>query len=268
MKTIIAGVDFTKSSYNAAKYAAMLAQKLNSKLVLFNMYDVPLIHSNSGLYFMSTTPLREESENKITDFCKKLQKLHPKIKIESFISTGFFKQQLTSFIKTHKVQLVVMGLSTKDRFSKFLYGSRSTDIAGKISAPVIIVPDNFRVHHLHKVLLGVENREKLHKSSLASFENFAKETKANVSLLHIQTEDEIFNDGLKNTLKITGKTHKIESYPSPTIEKGISAYTKRKKVDLIAIISKEHSVFYNLFYESNTKRIAFTSKVPVMAIHE
>ncbi len=268
MKTIIAGVDFTKSSYNSAKYAAMLAQKLNCKLVLFNMYDVPLIHSNSGLYFMSNAPIRAESENKIAGFCKKLQKLYPKIEIGTFVSTGFFKQQLTSFIKTHQVKLVVMGLSAKDRFSKFLYGSHSTDIAGKISAPVIIVPDNFKEHSLHKVLLGIDNKEKFHKSPLHSFENFIKETKTIAILLHIQTEDEIFIDKTLNTIKLNGKNHKIESYPSASIEKGISAFIKEKKIGLIAIISKKHSAFYNLFNESNTKRIAFASKVPVMAIHE
>jgi len=268
MKTIIAGIDFTKSSYNAAKYAAMLAQKLNCKLVLFNMYDVPLIHSNSGLYVMSYTPLRDESENKIADFSKKLQKLHPKISINFFVSTGSFKQQLTAFIEAHKVQLVVMGLSTKDSFSKFIYGSHSTDIAGKISAPVIIVPDNFKVHTLNKILLGVDNEEKLHRSSLKSLERFAKESKSSVTLLHVKTEDEIFGNKLKNTIKLNGKAHKVESYSAIDIVKGIRAFTQTNKTDLIAIISKKHSLFYNLFTESNTKKIAFASKIPVMAIHE
>lgn len=268
MKTIIAGIDFTKSSYNAANYAAMLAQKLNCKLILFNMYEVPLIHSNSGLYFMSNAPIREESENKTTLFCKRLQKQHPRIEIGVFVSTGFFKQQLVSFIKKHKVQLVVMGMKYKDNLNKFIYGSHSTDIAGKINVPVIVVPDNFKIHTLNKVLLGVDNQEKLHKTPLTSFQNFTKETKSAITVLHVKTEDEIFNDKLKNTLKIGGRIHKIENFRSKTFIDGISAYTKQKKVDLIAIISKKHSVFYNLFNESNTKKISFTSKVPVMAIHE
>ena len=268
MKTIIAGVDFSRSSYNATNYAAALAQKLNYKLVLFNMYDIPLIHSNSGLYFMSYDSIKRTSEQKLSGFHKKLQKHNPKTEIETFVTTGFFKTELAAFIKSHQVKLVVMGLSSKDRFSKFLYGSHSTDIAGKLSAPVIIVPDSFKAASFHKIVLSVDNKEKLHKSSLSAFENFAKETKADVSLLHIQTEDEILKSGQKDVLKINGKLKKIENLHAHNIEKGIGSYTKLKKVDLITIISRKHSVFYNLFNESNTKRIAFSSKVPVMAIHE
>jgi nucleotide-binding universal stress UspA family protein len=267
-KTIIVGVDFTKSSYNAAGYAALLALKLNCKLVLFNMYEIPILHSNSGLYFMSNAPLREESENEINLFSKKLQTLNPKIEIHTFISTGFFKKELLSFIKTHKVQLVVMGLSAKSRFAKFLFGSHSTDIAGKINAPVIIVPDNYKTHALRKVLLGVDNKEKLHKSPLVVLRNFLKEAKLSITLLHVKTEDEIFNSSFKETLKIGDKVHKVESWFYPTIEKGITAYTQENKVDLITIISRKHSAFYNLFNESNTKQIAFASKIPVMCIHE
>jgi nucleotide-binding universal stress UspA family protein len=268
MKTIITGVDFSASSYNAAKYAAMLAQKLNYKLILFNMYEVPLLHSNSGLYFMPSDSIREESVNGTDLFCKKLRKLYPKIEIGAFVSTGFFKQQLTNFIKTHQVKLVVMGITTKNKFSKFLYGSHSTEIAGKINVPVIVVPDNFKKHRLHKVLLGVDNKEKLHKSSLTAFENFVKETKAITNLLHVQTEDEIFVDKTQTTIKLNGKNQKIVSCPYSTFESGISAYAKEKEVDLITIISKKHSAFYNLFNESNTKKIASTSKIPIMAIHE
>ncbi|MEI8136012.1 MAG: universal stress protein [Bacteroidota bacterium] len=46
MKTIIAGTDFSASSVNACKYAAFLAQKLNCKLTLLNMFDAPIVHSN------------------------------------------------------------------------------------------------------------------------------------------------------------------------------------------------------------------------------
>lgn len=267
-KTIIAGVDFSKSSYNAADYAAMLAQKLNCKLVLFNMYEVPLLHSNSGLYFMSNAPIKEESEKNINLFYKKLKSKHPKIQIDTYVSTGSFKKQLAAFIKTHEVQLVVMGLKAKERFSKFLYGSHSTDIIGTINAPVIIVPDNFKVHKLQKMVLGIDSREKLHKSPLTQFQTFVKGTGTPVTLLHVKTEDEIFQDKTPDSFKINGKNQKIESYKAASIDKGIITYAKQKKVDLVALISKKHSIFYNLFNESHTKEIAFTSNVPVMSIHE
>ncbi|HEY1041094.1 MAG TPA: hypothetical protein VGF30_16900, partial [Bacteroidia bacterium] len=60
----------------------------------------------------------------------------------------------------------------------------------------------------------------------------------------------------------------IETIRSKDLQTGIKNYCKRQDIDLITIISKKHSIFYNFFSESNTKQIAFAAKVPVMAIHE
>ncbi len=53
MKTIIVGTDFSQSSLNACQYAASLAQKLICKRSLFNLFEAPVIHSNTGKYEVS-----------------------------------------------------------------------------------------------------------------------------------------------------------------------------------------------------------------------
>ena len=91
--------------------------------------------------------------------------------------------------------------------------------------------------------------------------------KAGLNLLHVRTRDEIFDPGF-NTLKINGKKLSIKLIKAKHIQNGIIKYMKKTDVDLISIISKKHSVFYNFFSESNTKKVAFVANVPVMSIHE
>lgn len=268
MRTIIAGVDFTQSSYNAARYAAMLAQKIDCKLVLFNMFDVPLIHSNSGLYFMSYNSIRDTSVDKLKKFLTRLSKEFPKLDMNYFVTTGSFVEEVNTFVKKHRVQMVVLGLASKNRFSKFIYGSHSTDIAGKVDAPVIIVPEQYKEHKLKTAVMAVDNREKLHKASLKRFDTFTKEAKLNVHLLHVLTEDELFDHKKNQKLEIGSKKYPIEVINESNLERGLKKYTLDSKIDLITIISRHHSAFYNMFNETHTKHIAFSSKVPVMAIHE
>ena len=267
MKTIIAGTDFTPSSINACKYAALLAQKLNCKLTIFNMFEAPIIHSNVGLFGFSYTSLRNGSQNETHKLIQALSKLFPKIEINQFVTSGSFKTEIENFTATHKVEAAVMGLEAKNRISKFIYGSHGISIAGKIDTPVIIVPQKYKIHKLSKILLAVDNNEKLHKSSLKGFEKFVKQSKAGLNLLHVRTRDEIFDPGF-NTLKINGKKLSIKLIKAKHIQNGIIKYMKKTDVDLISIISKKHSVFYNFFSESNTKKVAFAANVPVMSIHE
>ncbi len=267
MKTIIAATDFSPSSINACKYAALLAQKLNCNLTLFNMFETPFIHSNVGLYGLSYTSVRKNSRHETQKLITELSKLFPELKINHFITTGSFKNELESFTEAHQVEAAVMGLETKNKFSKFIYGSHGVNIAGKINAPVIIVPQNYKKHKLAKVLLAVDNNEKLLKSSLLGFEKFIALSKTKLKLLHVRTEPEIFIP-VTTFLKINGERLPIEIIKAKAIETGIKKYLEDSDFDLICIISKKHSAFYNLFLESNTKKIAFSAKVPVMAIHE
>ena len=267
MKTIISGTDFTPSALNAGLYAAMLAQKLNCKLTFFNLFDIPVVHSNSGLYFISFTSQKKYNEEKMKKFIKKISDVYPKVHIESLLTTGSFKMEIEDFTSRHKVEAVVMGLASKSKLEKLIYGSHSTDIAGRIKAPVIIVPEKYKKHHLKTILLSVDNNEKLHHSSLNELEQFASDSAAKLKVLWVRTEEELFIPQ-QQELKINSVVYKVNTIKSKEIEKGIVSYCRKNKADLISILSKKHSALYNLFAESHTKKIAFASKVPVMAIHE
>ena len=267
MKTIIAGTDFTPSSINACKYAALLAQKLYCKLTIFNLFDAPIIHSNVGLYGISYGAHKSTSRHNTNKLASELRKLFPKVKIESFTTSGGFKYELENFTAIHQIEAAVMGLEAKDKISKFIYGSHSIDIAGKIDCPVVIVPSKYKTHKLSKIVLTVDSNEKMHKPTLSGFEKFVEKSKIKLTLLHVRTEDEI-SDPVITTAKINGKKLPIEILEAKDIQDGVKKYINIKEADMVAIISKKHSAFYNFFSESNTKKIAFVAKVPVMSIHE
>jgi len=267
MKTIIAGTDFTPSSLNACRYAAFLAEKLNCKLTIFNMFETPVVHYNVGLYGISYTALRKTSQARTLKVVEQLKKLFPGLEITMFVSNGGLKRELKDFIAAHKVQAAVMGLEAKSRISKFIYGSEGVNIAGKIEAPVFIVPQQFRQHKLSKVLLAVDNTEKLYKTSLKGFEKFLRVSGAGVQLLHVRTEDELLEPVI-SSVKLNGKKMPINVIQAADVQEGVKKFCKTETIDLVTIVSKKHSAFYNFFVESNTKKVAFTTKVPVLAIHE
>jgi nucleotide-binding universal stress UspA family protein len=267
MQTIVAGTDFTKSSINACAYAAMLADKYKCRLVLFNLHDVSWIHANSGLFLMDMYRTKRKNEQKAKKQLEKLKTLFPELEINTFVSSGSFKKEIKTFTQHHQVKLIVMGLAEKNHFYKKVYGSHGVDIAGKLEAPVIIVPEQFKTHTLNHLVLAVDNNEKLHQSSLKEFESLIKTCKPKVDVLHCRTKEELF-EPIKKIVKLNKVNYNIEVVPAKSLEKGIREFNLERLIDLVVIISRKHSLFYNLFAESNTHSIALDSKVPVMAIHE
>jgi nucleotide-binding universal stress UspA family protein len=267
MKTIIAGTDFSKSSINACKYAAMLANRLKCRLTIFNLFEVPLFHSNIGIYAINYDNMRKTSEKKMNKLMEEIHGLFPGIAIDAFITNGSFAEELKLFLKTHRVEAAVMGLDSRTRLSRFIYGSHGVSIAGKIDAPVIIVPDNYKEHTLKHVLLAVDNREKLHKSSLKGLENMLAGTKSKIQALHVRTEAEVLEPA-PIRFSMNGKPMPVQMRRAKNLSNGLRNYCREKPADLIAIISKKHSAFYNFFAETHTKKLIFSARVPVLAIHE
>ncbi len=268
MKTIIAGTDFTPSSVNACKYAALLAQKLQCKLVIFNLFQAPILHSNSGLYGISYASVKKTSEQSSAEIVERLSKDFPALKIEILSTTGGFEEELQNFTRRHQIRAVVMGLEAKNRISKYIWGSHGVNIAGKINAPAIIVPEKYKDHRLETMLIAVDNADKLKTTSLKGIEAFASALQSQVKLLHVRTPDEIINPAKTVAIKINKQKLDVEVEKSKSIEDGIRFFCRDNEIDLVTIISRKHSVFYNLFKESVTKKVAFSARVPVMAIHE
>lgn len=52
------------------------------------------------------------------------------------------------------------------------------------------------------------------------------------------------------------------------IDEAINQFANDKKIDLIILIHKEQTLFSKLFVKSHTKKLAYESNIPVLAVHE
>ncbi len=262
-KTILVGIDYTKSSGNAVEYAAMLAEQGNASLMLFHIFEAPVVHTNSGMYFISYKAIKETSETKLENYRDILKEKYPRLHIEILTSSEPFQMQIEDLIRRRKVQYIVLGLETKSRISKFIYGSHGTSIAGKVNCPVIIVPQKYKDHKLVKAILAIDNLQTATYPILKKVKDFSLYFKTGISTVHVKTPANFFfND---NSAK--AKKMKLEVVEAKSFTDGIAEYAKDKNADLITIVSQSHSVLYKFFNETNTKTIAFQSRIPVMAIH-
>ena len=268
MKLILVGIDFSKSSLNAARYAATIASKCNYGLLIFHTFDAPVVHSNSGLYFVSYKGLKETSERKMEKFITGLQSEFQKLKISYFSTSGSFSNEIEVLLAKQDIRLVVLGMKVKDKISKLIYGSHSTDIAGKVDAPVIIVPEKYTDALISKIVLAVDTKASISASAKRQISSFVELLKAKLEVLHVRTPGELLLERKKDVLKIGKFRYTIHSVSAKDLQDGLASYTKTNKNNLIVILSREHSFLYNLFNERNTNKIAFSSKIPVLSIHE
>lgn len=262
MKTILVGVDFTKSSENTINYAIEIAKKSEAKILLFHTLTTPVMHTTSGLVFIDNENLYKGEENKINELKIKLSKKYPKIKFDIELTYDSIREKIKKLAIKNKISLAVLGLETKSRISKFIFGTTSADLTGKIDCPIITVPEKYKHHVIKKIIVAIDNKETISSHLSKRIHSTIKFLGAEVEYVHIKTEDEL-ELGEKNRHPFP-----ITNIKSSNFQDGISTYAKKSKTDAIMLISHNYSAFHNLFLDSNSKKIILSSNIPVISIHK
>jgi nucleotide-binding universal stress UspA family protein len=262
MKTILVGIDFTKSADNTIEYAIEVARKSNAKVLLFHAIAAPAIHTTSGLIFIDADSTLKSDEKKMNELLIQLSKKHPDIKFDVELTYDTIKERAKKLSKKNKISLAVLGLETKSKISKFISGTTSADLTGKIDCPIITVPEKYKHHEIKKILIAIDNKENISSGLSKRIHSTIDFIGADAEYVHIKTEDEL-ELGEKNRHPFPVTNIKASDFHT-----GISNYAKKSKADAILLISHNYSAFHNLFIDSNSKKLILSSNIPVISIHK
>jgi nucleotide-binding universal stress UspA family protein len=261
MKTILVGIDFTKSSENSLNYAIKIAEQSHSKILLFHALTAPMIHSNSGLFFIAVDNITKNIEQKMKELQAQLSTVHKNIKFEIEITYEGIRNKVEALSKTHKISMVVLGLEVKNKLLKFLNGTTSLDLTGKINCPIITVPSKYKNHQVKKMIIALDLIKPIGLKISNNIHSIIKTLNVEPEFVHIKTNDNIDIKQLKY------KHLNITEFNAQNFETGIKNYAKKSNADLIMVISHNYSTLHNLFKETDSQKIILSSRIPIISIH-
>ena len=140
-ENILVPYDISKCSNHAFKVALNMAEKYDSKLNILTCIKRDDWHH---YYFDSraNTELLKKQRKAIEKDISKLEDTAKKKNIKittSVINTDSVVNQIVSFAKSRKIDLVVMGSHGRSGFDKLVLGSVTNGVAQKVNCPVLII---------------------------------------------------------------------------------------------------------------------------------
>ena len=142
-RNILVPYDGSKYSIHAFKIALDTAKKYNSKITVLTCLPKPVYR---GIWYYDSrytkAILKKEEkaarENilKMIEPVKKRTDIPIAVKIIPVISIA---NQITSFAKSHKFDLVIMGSHGRTGFDRMLLGSVAQGVSQKVHCPIMIV---------------------------------------------------------------------------------------------------------------------------------
>lgn len=268
MKKIIVPVDFSDTSVNAAKYAIEMAKDIPGA-------TITLYHVYSSISFSTLTSKDAFSRQMVTEAALKIlkDKLDDGFDSISYVAeAGSLVENLADYALGNHANLIVMGITGSSKLTQVFMGTNTLNVIRNISCPVMIIPPEAKYTGIKKVVLTSDFKDVARTTPFASIKEILDIFKPKLDILNVDSEHFV---ELTPEFKIEREAmeDKLGSYNpefsflrSYDFLEGISSFVESRKMDAIITVPHKHTLFNQFFVTSSTKKLAYHSTVPIIAI--
>ena len=275
MKRILVPTDFSDTAKNAARYAVQMAEAIpGATIILYNLTDKIALGSDSS-------PLTEDKNDRFRVLQAALSNLKAEllqlanVHVELVVEEGSsLTDNIERYVRHHGIDLIVMGITGATKLEQIFMGSNALNVVNLGVCPVIIVPPDAVYRPVTKVLFACDLKNVAGTIPFTPVKSVLNVFKPTVLVVNVDTEHyvEVTEDYKKQRaiLEERLKEYNPEFYfiRMYDFQDSIGSFAVDRDVDLILTIPKKHHFLTGLFKTSHTKKLAYHSHVPLLAVHE
>lgn len=271
---ILVPTDFSLCSKNALTFAAKIAKKMNAKLILMHAFQVPVSSMDAGAeaYFSESMTNIQDQIKKEFDIFKETPPELKDVEHEILIKNDLTKNAILSTCESSGCKLVVMGTHGARGLDEILIGSNTYSVMKESDIPVLAIPISAQITDIQKIAFAGDYKSIEDKNVLQTLIELTQAFNAEINVVHIDADeneglsDEKINEAKKFEQYFKRVRHTYHFIQTPNIEVGLENYAQNNNVDLIALIPRKHKFLDNLSQKRISKKLAFHSKVPILAL--
>jgi len=274
MINILVPTDFSQLSKYALKYAIKIANTLDGTITVLHVITMTQafrLSMREKIRLAETNVIgspEHELETLIRTVSEQYKTSHP-IKYE-VVRGRYFASTLVREVRRLRSGLVVMGTRGASGLTKAVLGSNTNSIIEVSHVPVLAVPEQAEFKGFRNVVYAsdLRNLERELKILIRYIERFG----STIHLIHIvppgnqvdsveaKIESVLKNFPYKNIVTLVLVDNDIDS--------ALDQYVEISKADVLAMFTHELSFFEKVFDRSMTRKMAFHSRIPLLAFRQ
>lgn len=275
MKTVIVPVDFSEAAYSAAEFAGSLAAFYGAELLLYHAYELPVTTGDFSYPVADAPETQSAAEHDMEMFKEGLQnKLKKFIKINTQSELNALQDGLTELCDRVNPDLIVIGLSPGNAFTRLMLGSNTVKTVYGLKYPVLVVPPAATFKPVRKIGFACDYKEIEKNTPFDLLKKIVHDFNAELHVLNVDYNNRNFSPGMLEESFVLGKLlsdikpeyHNIES---EDVTEGINWFAEKANLDMIIVIPKKYDLVQRLFtHHSHTRDLIFHTHTPVLCIHQ
>ncbi len=269
MKKFLVPVDFSDASINAARYATQLTKDIDgAEIILYHVY--------SKLSMASLTSKEEGSRHRVSEHA--LEDVRQKValsgveNISVVAEEGSFLENVSDYTLGNNVAMVIMGITGSSRITQVFMGTNTLNVIRNITCPVMIIPPDAVYRGLSKVVFTSDFKDVARTTPFPALRKILDLFQPELHILNVDSEHyveltpeyKIEREAMEDKLgQYNPEFSFLRSYE---FLQGINDYVELREIDAIITVPRKHSFLSQLFKTSHTKKLAYYSTVPIIAI--
>ncbi len=268
-KKILFPTDFSPEAANAYLYAHSLAEALDARVDLINIFHLPIGDASNipPDYIQKVLDESEaESLEKLKEFARPFLG-KPAYGTLRPIYGLFTAMEITDLASQENYDMIVLGTKgERGALEKFL-GSVTSEVMMKAPCPVLAIPAEAKFRPVGHIAYAT-SFEPSDEHAVEQLMTLAGQLAAKVHFVNVSTR---------------GETHYIQDvkmekdYPynfsdfsvvyHASVREGLEEYLQQRSMDWLALFIPQRRLWERLFHTSFTKRMVFHTRVPLLVFH-
>ncbi len=274
MVNILVPTDFSQLSKSALKYAIKIANTLNGNVTVLHVITRTRAIRITVRERIKSSEQREKTAEEL-DLERLIKTLSEQYKTSKpiqyqVVRGSYFASTLMKEAKKLRSGLVVMGTHGATGIAKAVLGSNTASVIEVSHVPVLAVPEQAEFKGFRNVVYASDLRHL--GDELKILVRYVEKFGSTIHLIHIVPPGESIGPAetlIENLLqKLSYKNIVTLVLVDNNIDSAIDQYVEVSKADVLAMFTHELSFFEKVFDKSMTRKMAFHSRIPLLAFRQ
>lgn len=273
MKNIIVPIDFSDASYNAANYAAMMANIFTTNIILVHAYMNPsaIDETPARLLNEPEKELYEIKEDQLKEYVEILRKKYT-IRIDGIVREGAATAAILEVSNNEKSDLIVMGMKGKGK-SNSVFGSNTILVMRRSSIPVLVIPEKVEFRNIEVITLASDFDAETEFSNYSLLKEIALKNNAFIQILNVRKKDAEFSKDemsgkIDTALAFKNLKHKFFMIKDDEVDEGIEDFLEDHPSELLVMVARRRNLFERIFKISHTRKMSYETEIPLLVLQD
>lgn len=274
MVNILVPTDFSQLSKSALKYAIKIANRLGGNITVLHVMTrtralrISMIEKIRSLDHDLIESAEAELETMIKTMSEQYKVKTP-IKFE-VVRGSYFPSTLLREARRLHSGLIVMGTRGASGLTKAMMGSNTNSVIEVSHVPVLAVPEKADFKGFRNIVYASDLRNL--EEELLILIRYIEKFGSTIHLIHIVPpgdEVDVIEGKIDSILKrFPYKNIVTLVLVDNDVDSALDQYVEVSRADVLAMFTHEISFFEKVFDKSMTRRMAFHSRIPLLAFRQ